>query len=176
VNIVDSSLVIEGTLTETDKAYLAAMSDLGLVNIMLSYVERLSDVDEVRALLPDSSIVLKIESQRGLEFVRDVGASRGRLMAARGDLFIEVPQPHRVLRAVRDIIAADPEAIVASRILGSIARDPVAESSDISDVAWLIGLGYRTFMLGDEVCLHRDTVFEALNLLDAIARDELSDS
>ena len=36
-------------------------------------------------------------------------------------------------------------------------------------MAFLLLLGYRTFLLGDAVCMQRDSVIEALNLLEAIA-------
>ncbi len=169
VNIVHPTLRIAGTLTETDRAYLAAMRELGLTRVMLSYVESPADVDEVRALLPGAEIVLKIESERGLTFARRHKAAHGRLMAARGDLYIEVLRPHRIVSALRDIIAADPDAIVASRLCDSLAYQPVPESADIGDVAFLIGLGYRTFMFGDKVCFRRDSIIEALNLLEAVA-------
>ena len=58
--------------------------------------------------------------------------------------------------------------MVASRIADSLAYQPVPVSADIGDVAFLLSLGYRTFMLGDMVCLQRDSVLEALNLLEAI--------
>jgi hypothetical protein len=169
VNIVHPALEIDGTLTETDRAYLAAMRDVGLARVMISFVERPADVDEVRELLPGAEPVLKIESRRGLEFAREHGARLGRLMAARGDLYVEVVEPHRIVSALRDVVAADPEAIVASRLFGSLARDPVPDAADVSDAAFLMSLGYRTFMLGDEVCLRRDTVLAALNLLGAVA-------
>jgi pyruvate kinase len=169
VNIVHPSLEIDGTLTETDRAYLAAMRDVGLSTVMLSFVERRSDVDEVRELLPGAELVLKIESRRGLDFAREHGTECGRLMAARGDLYVEVVEPHRIVGALRSIAAADPNAIVASRLFGSLARDPVPDAADVSDAAFLMSLGYRTFMLGDEVCLKRDTVVAALNLLGAVA-------
>ena len=169
VNIVHPALEIDGTLTETDRAYLAAMRDVGLARVMISFVERPADVDEVRELLPGAEPVLKIESRRGLEFAREHGARHGRLMAARGDLYVEVVEPHRIVSALRDVVAADPEAIVASRLFGSLARDPVPDAADVSDAAFLMSLGYRTFMLGDEVCLKRDTVLAALNLLGAVA-------
>jgi pyruvate kinase len=171
VNIVHPSLEIDGTLTETDRAYLEAMKERGMDRIMLSYVEQPADVDEVQRLLPGAQVMLKIETQRGLDYARQHGAQQGQLMAARGDLYVEVLQPHRILSALRDVIAADPQAVVASRILDSLAYDPVPESADISDVAYLIALGYRTFMLGDAICLKRDTVLEALNLLEQIARE-----
>ncbi|MBN2390038.1 MAG: hypothetical protein JXR84_04920 [Anaerolineae bacterium] len=169
VNIVHPTLHVEGTLTETDRAYLAAMRDLGLKQVMLSYAESTTDVEEVRELLPGAEVVLKIESERGLTFARRYKATHGRLMAARGDLYIEVLRPHRVVSALRDIVTADPDAIVASRIFDSLAYQPIPESADIGDVGFLIGLGYRTFMFGDKVCFRRDSIIEALNLLEAVA-------
>lgn len=171
VNIVHPSLEIEGTLTETDRAYLAAMRELGLRHVMLSYVEHPSDVEEVREALPGAEILLKIESLRGLAFVRRHGARLGRLMAARGDLYVEVVRPHRIIAALREIAAADPQAVVASRIFDSLARGPVPTSADIGDVAFLMSLGYCTFMLGDTVCFRRESVLEALNLLEAVAQE-----
>jgi len=169
VNIVHPSLKIEGTLTDTDRAYLEAMQAIGLNRVMLSYVETPSDAEEVRQLLPDAEIVLKIENQRGLAYARQHGTAGGQLMAARGDLYIEVPRPHRIVSALRDIITADPNAIVASRIFDALAFHPVPTSADISDVAFLLSLGYRTFMLGDRICFQRESVLEALNLLEAVA-------
>lgn len=169
VNVVDPSLEIEGTLTDTDRAYLEAMKAVGLRRVMLSYAERPEDVEEVRALLPDTEVVLKIESRRGLAFAARHGARLGRLMAARGDLYIEVVEPHRIVGALRSVIRTDPEAIVGSRLFPSLARYPVPESADVTDAAFLMALGYRTFLLGDEVCLRRDSVMEALNLLAAVA-------
>ena len=169
VNIVHPSLEIEGTLTDTDRAWLEAMKAAGLRKVMLSYAEHPEDVEEVRALLPDAEMVLKIESRRGLAFAARHGARLGRLMAARGDLYIEVVEPHRIVGALRSLIQADPEAIVASRLFPSLARHPVPEAPDVTDAAFLMALGYRTFLLGDEVCLRRDSVMAALNLLAAVA-------
>ncbi len=95
VNIIHPALEIEGTLTELDRTYLAAMREVHLTRVMLSYVEYPSDVEEVQTLLPGTEVVLKIESQRGLTYVREHGAGQGRLMAARGDLYVEVLRPHR---------------------------------------------------------------------------------
>jgi hypothetical protein len=169
VNVVHPSLRIEGTLTGMDKAYLAAMQDLGLRRVMLSYVERAEDVEEVRALLPEAEMLLKIETRRGLDFARAHRASLGRLMAARGDLYVEVLEPHRLVGAVRTVLEADPEAVAASRLFPSLARHPVPEAADIGDAAFLLALGYRTFLLGDDVCLRRDSVLAALHLLGAVA-------
>ena len=169
VNIVDPSFRVEGTLTESDKAYLAAMKAVGLRRVMLSYVESPTDIEEVCDLLPDAEVAAKIETQRGLAFARRHKASLGRLMAARGDLYVEVPRPHQIVGALRDIVRADPSAIAASRIFDSLVQHPVPACADIGDVAFLMGLGYRAFLLGDVTCFNRDTVMEALNLLEAVA-------
>lgn len=174
VNVVDPSFEVEGTLTETDRAYLAAMKELGLSKVMLSFVEKPEDAAEVRELLPGADVVLKIESRRGLHLARVSGAKHGRLMAARGDLYVEAGRPHEIVSAVRDVIRADPRAIAASRIFPSLARGPIVQCPDVGDVAFLLSLGYRAFLLGDEVCLRRDSVIAALNLLEAVAK-EMSD-
>lgn len=169
LNIVHPSLEILGTLTETDQAYLAAMRSLKLNQVMLSYVESVSDLQEVRELLPSAEILLKIETHKGLAFAREYGGSLGRLVAARGDLYVEVLRPHKIVPALREIIRVDPNAIVASRILDSLAFNPVPVSAEISDVAFLLSLGYRTFLLGDAICLQREPLLEALNLLQEIS-------
>jgi hypothetical protein len=45
------------------------------------------------------------------------------LVAARGDLYIELEWPHQILKALELIIRKDPEACVASRILLSVVND-----------------------------------------------------
>jgi len=182
LNIVDPSLQIDGILTDTDRAYLAAMRELGLRKVMLSFAEQASDLAEVEAALPDADVVLKIESPRGIDYARRMAAERAtsagaasppraRLMAARGDLYVEVLRPHRIVSALRQVITADPDAIAASRLFSSLARADVPDCADITDVAYLMSLGYRTFMLGDDVCLARDSVLAALNLLEAVAAE-----
>jgi pyruvate kinase len=155
VNIPDPSLEIEGTLTGTDHAYLAAMRELGLKRVLLSFAERPEDAAEVRGLLPEVELLLKIESLRGLAFARAHGAAHGHLVAARGDLFVEIGRPHRIVGALRGVLAADPGAIVASRLFPSLARHPVPESAE----------------LGDEICLRRDSEIAALELLAAVAEE-----
>jgi pyruvate kinase len=137
---------------------------------MLSFVESDADVAELRRLDSKAEIVAKIESVKGLDYCRN-RREKARLMAARGDLYIEVRRPHHIVKALQDIIAADADAIAASRVLDSMAESPEPSCADITDVACLRMLGYKTMMLGDEVCLQRDSVVGALNLLEAMERD-----
>ncbi len=167
VNIPSPSLRVLGTLTETDRAYLAAMRSLGLTDLMLSYVEEPNDVAEVEALLPNANVVSKIESRRGLALVRS-GKASGRLLAARGDLYVEL-RPHEIVGALKAIILADSRAIVASRFFESLVEHPVPRAADVTDAAFALELGYRTVLLGDSICFRRESVLAALNLLEAIA-------
>lgn len=169
VNIIHPELKIHGTLTQTDLLYLDAMKSLALKNVMLSFVESPEDVAEVRKILPQAEMLLKIESLKGLAFARKYKNNLGRLMAARGDLYIEVVRPHRMIGALRSILQSDPQAVAASRIFDSLSYNPVPYAADIGDAAFLMSAGYRTFMLGDLTCMRRDTVLEALNLLEAVA-------
>ncbi len=171
VNVVHPALEVEGSLTDGDRAWLAAMKEAGLSRAMLSFVEKEEDVEELRAALPGVEPMLKIESRRGLAFAGRHGGRLGRLVAARGDLYVEVREPHRLVGALRGVIAADPEAVVASRLFPTLSRTPVPVASEICDAAFLLGLGYRTFLLGDEVCLRREPVLAALDLLGAVARE-----
>ena len=171
VNVVHPALEVEGSLTEGDRAWLAAMRDLGVTRAMLSFVEREEDVAELRAELPGVEPMLKVESRRGLAFAGRHGARLGRLVAARGDLYVEVREPHRIVGALRAVIAADPDAVAASRLFPSLVRTPVPVASEVCDAAFLLALGYRTFLLGDEVCLRREPLLAALDLLAAVARE-----
>lgn len=173
VNIIDPSLEVLGTLTETDQAYLTAMKKIGLNTLMLSFVESEKDVAEVKTILPDAEIIQKIESIRGITYANEVKSKSGRLMAARGDLFIEVIRPHKIATALKTIIQADPYAWVASRLFDSLAYGPIPSSADIGDAAFLIELGYRNFMFGDVICLKKDTILEGLNLLQFLTSELL---
>jgi hypothetical protein len=169
VNLPYSSLKIKGGLTETDIGYLTAGRRTGVHNYMLSYVENKDDLQEVYNIDPDATIIEKIESKKGLEYVKNGWDGKTRLMAARGDLFIEVGQPHEIVCAVEDIVKKDSNAIVASRIFDSFSYSLEPTCEDIGDVDNLMRMGYRTLMLGDNVCLRYKSLLSALNLMEAMA-------
>jgi pyruvate kinase len=166
VNIPEPSLEVEGVLTARDVEFVTTARALGLHDYMLSFVEREDDLDAVLALDPEARIVCKIESRKGLACARE--AALPRLMAARGDLFLELA-PHELPGAQREILARDPDAILASRLFSSLASALEPEAQDVTDAAFALALGFRTLLLGDEVCLRRESVISALNLLEALA-------
>ena len=173
INIADESLIIHGYLTEKDKRYVDCAKKNDMHNYMLSFVE--STEDSIALLTLDSEAIIagKIESQKGMAYVRsdyskDKLEKKIRLMTARGDLYVELERPHHILDAMETIITKDEDAICASRIFESLAQGRVPTCQDITDAAYLIKIGYKTLMLGDEVSMKKESIMGALNLLQAI--------
>ncbi len=121
IHIRYPSLCVLGELfTEYELLKIQKARATGFTRFFLSYVECQHDVDQFRELVGrDSEIWLKIENVRGLEYVNTVFKKEPniRLVAARGDLYVEVESPPDMLTALKLIINKDPEACVASRIL-----------------------------------------------------------
>ena len=165
VNILAKKLEIEGGLIDLDHEYIKAGLAEGITRFMLSFVEGASDLQELeeaivrhsRGLksLRECEIVWKIESRAGVAFVESlsqrhfVEASPHRLMAARDDLMIHIGVLD-MPEALNTIIKKDPNAVVASRLLMGLEQGGVS-MADISDVEYMRALGYKRFMLSDEI-------------------------
>ncbi|HIG98726.1 TPA: hypothetical protein HA231_04860 [Candidatus Woesearchaeota archaeon] len=168
VSIPHPSLKVEGYLTDTDKQYVEAGLRIGLHNYLLSFVEGSADIEGIKRLDPAAAVIEKIESLAGLNYVENEWHG-GRLMAARGDLYMQVSKPHHMLRALEQVISKDKNAVVASRIFPSLVESLEPSCQDIGDVDNLLRMGYRTFMFGDDICFRRDSIMSGLNLLRAVA-------
>jgi pyruvate kinase len=162
VNILADNLEIEGGLLPLDRAYIEAALKEGIARFMLSFVESLEDVRELEdAILQywgrskpfgKYELVLKIESNKGVEFVREAAPallSPYRLEAARDDLMIQIGV-HKMPDALRIISQKDENAICASRLLMGLETGEVS-MADISDLEYMRHLGYKTFMLSDGI-------------------------
>lgn len=174
VNIIHPSLTIDGYLTDTDKKYVAAAKSLGLHKYMLSFVESHDDIKELNSLDDKAEIIAKIESKKGLEYVNSGYAKHVKefdLMAARGDMYIELDMPHDIIGACKNIITKNDDAVVASRIFSSLADKLEPACEDIGDVYGLMSMGYKRFMFGDDICMRRDSIISGLNLFQAMAEE-----
>jgi len=172
IHILDPNhRVLPPLFHEDEQEKIAAVKAAGVIKKwFLSYVEEQRDIDQLREIIgPDDEILLKIESKRGLQFVAEQykPSPRTRLVAACGDLFVEVGQPHKILNAVKLISARDPRAIVGSRMLLSLVYSSTPSFADLTQLAWLRDIGYDTFMLCDELCLKEDSLAAALNVFEA---------
>lgn len=170
LHIRDKSMVSLGpTFLDFEKKKIEKALKAGIKKYYLSYVESQRDVDEFLELVgKDSEIILKIESQKGLEYVTQFKKKDNiTLMAARGDLYVEVEKPHHIINALKMIIKADPEAIVGSRIFLSVVKDSIPECCDFLELAWLYDQGYRKMLLCDEICLKDELLNNAVLAFNA---------
>lgn len=167
----DPSLHIGGDLfIPEEKLKIEKCRKAGFKKWFLSYVEEERDLDQFFELAgKDNEVWLKIESMRGLDFVARHFKKRENLVlvAARGDLYVEIDRPHNIAGALRMIVNADPEACVASRILLSVVDGPVPSCADFLELQWLHDVGYRRMMLCDELCLKGDLLGTAVNAFES---------
>ncbi len=154
VNIIGNTPeILDDYLTEQDLAYLEACKQLNVRNIMASFVENKEDLNVIEDIMGGKvNICSKIESKKGVIFA---GQSWGfiRCMAARDDLYIELEGNYKeMMDALKSIIATDPKAICASRIFTSLERRDAPSFADYEDLEMMYSMGYRRFMLCDNVC------------------------
>ena len=170
VNVHAQQLTIKGYFTDEDLLYIEAAKSLGIHNYMLSFVEEESDIIEMIKLDPKCRLIAKIESPKGMQFVREIFPrfkDRVNLMAARDDLFINIGDDKwAIMKALRELIAADPETILASRLLTSLQNNPVVSLSDLSDLQLMTSWGYHNYMFSDGLCFKREPLLAALDVLD----------
>jgi len=171
IHIRHSSLQIFGpTFVPYELQKIEQAVRAGFKQYFLSYVESNRDVDEFLELVGrDSSVMLKIENKKGLDFVAHKFRKRPniKLVAARGDLYVEIDQPHDIMSALKLIIEHDPQACVGSRILLSVIHESVPSCADFLEMSWLYDIGYRSFMLCDELCLVEEHLATATNVFQA---------
>ena len=153
VNIIARKLEIEGYLTKKDKQYLDACRKYNVNNIMASFVESYKDLHEIRKIIPNAEIVSKIESEKGIEYITKYKVSN--LMAARDDLYLETGQNMSMMNHLKTIIEKDKDAICASKIFSSLDKRKTiynVDFVDFADLELMYQMGYRKFMLSDNVC------------------------
>lgn len=169
-HILRESLQVHGDLfTPAELEKIEIVREAGFSRYFLSYVESQADVDAFRALVGDEvEVRLKIENIKGLKYVANdfVKTPHTFLVAARGDLFVELGLPQNILAALKLIIGKDPEACVGSRLLLSLVKDEIPDCADMGELAWLYDIGYREMMLCDELCLKEDMLTNAVDAFE----------
>ncbi|WP_337171186.1 pyruvate kinase [Gemmatimonas aurantiaca] len=142
------------SLTEKDKADLAFAVAHELDMIALSFVRRAQDIEELRALIPRTMlIVAKIEKDVALENIEEIMRATDAVMVARGDLGVELPF-EEVPIAQKHIIATANRmgrpVITATQMLESMIDNPRPTRAEASDVANAILDGTDAVMLSAE--------------------------
>ena len=139
--------------------------------IALSFVQKLSDVEEVKKYIEDKAcIIAKIEKPSALkELNKIIGACDG-IMVARGDLGVELP-PEEVPGIQKDIILkcrqAGKPVIVATQMLESMIESPSPTRAEASDVATAVFDGADAVMLSAETAIGSFPI-ETVTIMDRI--------
>jgi len=175
VNVHGNNLEIDGYLTKEDLAYIKAAGELGIHRYMLSFVEKVDDVEAVGQLDAKAEMIVKIESQPGLAFLdfygpalKEILGKRFRIMAARDDLYTNIGSDKmQMFKALVNIVKCDQTAVVASRICESLRKSEKISLSDLSDLMQMYHLGYRQFMLSDELCKDSEAFLRAMSCFEA---------
>jgi hypothetical protein len=171
IHIRDAACEVGGeTFMPHEVEKIERVRGLGFTRWYLSYVYKQRHVDEFRELIgPNAELILKIENEAGLRYVAEQyrPTPNTRLMAARGDLFVELARPHQIVSACRQIVVADPDAFVGSRMLLSLVRGDTPSCADLFELEALRLMGFRNFLLCDELCLKEDMLGAAVNVFDA---------
>ena len=153
VNVPDVILPL-AALSEKDRADLDFICDLGIDWLALSFVQRAEDILEARKLIAGrASVMSKIEKPSAVKSFDDILEVSDGVMAARGDLGVELPVqnvPPIQKRLVRKCRAAAKPVIVATQMLESMIESPMPTRAEVSDVATAIYEGSDAIMLSAE--------------------------
>ncbi len=171
VNVPDVELPL-AALSEKDRSDLEFACALGVDWLALSFVQRVEDVTEARALVKGrAAIMVKVEKPKAVERFEDILAVCDGVMVARGDLGVELPVqavPPIQKRLIRKCRAAAKPVIVATQMLESMIESPMPTRAEVSDVATAIYEGSDAVMLSAESAAGQFPV-QAVQTMDRVA-------
>ncbi|WP_374470851.1 pyruvate kinase [Phenylobacterium sp.] len=158
-------------LTEKDRRDLAFALDQGVDWVALSFVQRASDMAELRRLVNGrASVLAKIEKPAALDVLDEILDLSEAIMVARGDLGVEL-NPEEVPVAQKRLIRAARlrgiPVIVATQMLESMIHSPTPTRAEASDVAGAVYEGADAVMLSAESAVG-DYPLEAVSIMDRI--------
>ena len=168
IKIIDNSLVIEDYFSKSDIEYINIAKKCDIHNYMLSFVESEDDIKKLLDIDPWANIIAKIESQKGLAFVKKnypPELTEIKLLATRNHLFIQKGvNKTKIITALKILVKKDPAAIVTSQILSSLEKTKEISVTDFSDLVLLKVLGYRNFLLNDNLCFQQDVFKQVMQV------------
>lgn len=123
-----------------------------------SFVQSAKDVLAIREILKeenreDMKIIAKIESQMGMDNLKEIVEAADGCMVARGDLGVEIPMsdlPICQKRIVKTCRANKKMCIVATEMLESMKHNPRPTRAEVTDVANAVYNGTDAVMLSGE--------------------------
>jgi pyruvate kinase len=144
-------------MSEQDKDDIAFCVQMKCDFIAASFTSFASEVHDIRHYLDslgsDMKIIAKIESEEGLDNIRDIAVAADGIMVARGDLGVQLPT-ERIPLAQKHIIEecrkVGKPVITATQMLDSMIVNPRPTRAELTDVANAIFDGTDAVMLSGE--------------------------
>lgn len=163
-------------MTVKDRADLEFGLTLGVDWVALSFVQRASDIEEVKAIVQGrAGIVAKLEKPAAIDRLDAILDVADAVMVARGDLGVEMPAeqvPAIQKRIVRACRKRGLPVIVATQMLESMVTAPVPTRAEASDVATAIYDGADAVMLSAESASGKFPVQSVAMMARIIAQTE----
>ena len=171
------SRVSAPAVTDKDKEDLAFCIAQGVDYLGQSFVRRVEDIREMRALMATQNasipIIAKIEKPQALEDFDAILAEVDGVMVARGDLGVEM-NPEKVpliqKRIIRSCNKAGKPVITATQMLESMIYHPRPTRAETSDIANAIIDGSDAVMLSGETAVGKYAI-EAVKMMGRVADD-----
>jgi pyruvate kinase len=161
-------------LTEKDRKDLAFALKEGVDWVALSFVQRASDMAELRGLVQGrASVLAKIEKPSALEALDEILDLSQAIMVARGDLGVQLPL-EKIPLIQLDILArtnaAGRIAITATEMLESMTKATRPTRAEVTDVASAVLAGTDAVMLSAETATGNHPV-RTVEVMDIICRE-----
>jgi pyruvate kinase len=161
VNLPDT-MVRTSPLTDKDRADAAAALAAGCDWLALSFVQHPQDVVALRQLAgPDVKVLAKVERPQVLEHLDELCQVADGVMAARGDLGVELPF-ERVPLIQREIVQSALRqgalSVCATEMLESMITASRPTRAEANDVATAVRDGFDAVMLSAETATGHDPV------------------
>lgn len=159
VNLPDT-VVAGHLLSAKDRADISVAREEAAEIVAVSFVQTASDVAEVRRLMGEVGLVIaKIERPQALGNLDAILDACDGVMAARGDLGVEIPYeevPPVQRRLARRAIELGKFSICATEMLESMISSSRPTRAEVADVSAAVRDGFDAVMLSGETAVGHD--------------------
>lgn len=159
VNLPDTEIT-GGLLSDKDREDVSVAREADVEYVAVSFVQTPHDVLAVRAILGDTGLVIaKIERPQALACLDEICEVSDGLMAARGDLGVELPYQdipviqHRISRVA---LEHGIFSICATEMLESMITSSRPTRAEVADVSAAVLDGFDAVMLSAETAVGHD--------------------
>ena len=159
VNMPDTE-VTDDLLTAKDRSDIAVARAKSVEVVALSFVQKPQDIEQVRKLVGSNvMVVAKIERPQALERISEICAVSDGVMAARGDLGVELPfevVPAAQHKIARTALTQGVISICATEMLESMTTSTRPTRAEVADVTGAVRDGFDAVMLSGETAVGID--------------------